>query len=57
MTDYTSPTNGEFNIFWETDNLGPCQIASIKDSNSNVKIAVSLGGDSVGDGKAFFAPT
>ncbi|WRX33998.1 hypothetical protein QQP08_026485 [Theobroma cacao] len=47
--NHTSPTNGEFNIFWETDNLGPCQIASIKDSNSNVKIAVSLGGDSVGD--------
>ncbi|XVF68654.1 hypothetical protein PTKIN_Ptkin11bG0018700 [Pterospermum kingtungense] len=60
--DYTndnnpSPTNGKFNIFWETKNLGPGQIASIKSSNSNVKIAVSLGGDSVvGDDKAFFAP-
>lgn len=60
--DYTndnnpSPTNGKFNIFWETKNLGSAQIASIKSSNSNVKIAVSLGGDSVVDGrKAFFAP-
>ncbi|XP_039012810.1 chitinase 2-like [Hibiscus syriacus] len=59
--DYTddnhpSPANGKFNVFWETNNLGPCQIDSLKDSNSNVKIAVSLGGDSVGRGKAFFAP-
>ncbi|XWS53206.1 hypothetical protein CRYUN_Cryun11dG0138200 [Craigia yunnanensis] len=54
--NHSSPTNGKFNIFWETNNLGPGQIASIKDSNSNVKIAVSLGGDSAGEDKAFFAP-
>ncbi|KAL4296276.1 hypothetical protein GQ457_12G029340 [Hibiscus cannabinus] len=59
--DYThdyhpSPSNGKFNVFWETKNLGPCQVSSLKDSSSNVKIAVSLGGDSVGKGKAFFAP-
>ncbi|MBA0850794.1 hypothetical protein Goshw_007022 [Gossypium schwendimanii] len=59
--DYTddnhpSPTNGKFNVFWETNHLGPGQIGSFKGSNSNVKIAVSLGGDSVGSGKAFFAP-
>ncbi|XP_071701532.1 chitinase 2-like, partial [Rutidosis leptorrhynchoides] len=50
--DYTqdnhpSPTNGKFNVFWETNHLGPSQIASIKAKNSNVKVAVSLGGDTV----------
>lgn len=59
--DYTdenhpSPTNGKFNVFWETNHLGPGQIGSFKGSNSNVKIAVSLGGDSAGSDKAFFAP-
>ncbi|KAK2980291.1 hypothetical protein RJ640_024995 [Escallonia rubra] len=59
--DYTndnhpSPTNGKFDVFWETNHLGPEEIASIKDRNANVKFAVSLGGDSVGDGKAFFTP-
>ncbi|KAJ9698290.1 hypothetical protein PVL29_007396 [Vitis rotundifolia] len=59
--DYTngnspSPSNGKFNIFWESNHLGPGEIASIKHEHSNVKVAVSLGGDSVGDGKAFFAP-
>lgn len=59
--DYTinnpSPTNGMFNVFWGTKNLGPNEIASIKDKHSNVKIAISLGGDSVADGKkAYFTP-
>ncbi|CAH1432388.1 unnamed protein product [Lactuca virosa] len=50
--DYTSDnhpssTNGKFNVFWETKNLGPSAIASVKAKNSNVKVAVSLGGDSV----------
>ncbi|KAG6746198.1 hypothetical protein POTOM_050721 [Populus tomentosa] len=34
----------------------PEEIASVKDKHSNVKVAVSLGGDSVGSKKAFFAP-
>lgn len=60
--DYTngnspSPANGKFNVFWETDHLGPGEIASMKDSHKNVKIAVSLGGDSVGNGSyAYFNP-
>ncbi|KAM0026353.1 putative chitinase [Helianthus debilis subsp. tardiflorus] len=60
--DYTkhthpSPTNGKFNVFWETNHLGPSDIAAIKAKNSNVKVAVSLGGDSVSNGKkAYFAP-
>ncbi|KAK3012634.1 hypothetical protein RJ639_008590 [Escallonia herrerae] len=59
--DYTtsspSPTNGKFNIFWDTDNLGPSQVSSIKSTHPNVKVALSLGGDSVGDGSAYFNPS
>ncbi|KAF8397589.1 hypothetical protein HHK36_016509 [Tetracentron sinense] len=59
--DYTngnspSPTNGKFNVFWATNHLGPRDIAAIKDRHQTVKIAISLGGDSVGSGKAFFTP-
>ncbi|KAM7496659.1 hypothetical protein LguiA_021073 [Lonicera macranthoides] len=49
-----SPTNGKFNVFWDTDNLSPSQVSSIKSQHSKVKVAVSLGGDSVGDGSAYF---
>lgn len=63
--DYTtspsspSPTNGKFNVFWDTDNLSPDQVAAIKSKHSNVKVALSLGGDSVGDGDdpAYFNPS
>ncbi|PIA52898.1 hypothetical protein AQUCO_01000636v1 [Aquilegia coerulea] len=60
--DYTtsssaSPTNGNFNIFWDTDNLSPSQVSSIKSKHPNVKVALSLGGDSVGDGSAYFNPS
>lgn len=52
-----SPTNGKFNIFWDTQNLSPSQVSSIKSKNSNVKVALSLGGDSVGGGSAYFEPS
>ncbi|KAM7496658.1 hypothetical protein LguiA_021072 [Lonicera macranthoides] len=60
--DYTtssspSPTNGKFNVFWDTDNLSPSKVSSIKSQHSKVKVAVSLGGDSVGDGSAYFNPS
>lgn len=62
--DYTtessspSPTNGKFNVFWDTDNLSPGQVAAIKSKHSNVRVALSLGGDSVGDGEpANFNPS
>ncbi|XP_038977112.1 chitinase 2-like [Phoenix dactylifera] len=60
--DYTtsnppSPTNGQFNVFWDTVNLSPSAVASIKQSHSNVKVALSLGGYSVGDIPATFHPT
>ncbi|XP_057483741.1 chitinase 2-like [Actinidia eriantha] len=60
--DYTtssspSPTDGQFNIFWDSDNLSPPQVSSIKNAHSNVKVALSLGGDSVGNGYAYFNPS
>ncbi|GAB2274292.1 hypothetical protein Dimus_009058 [Dionaea muscipula] len=60
--DYTtfsspSPTNGKFNIFWDSDNLSPSLVSSIKSKHPNVRVALSLGGDSVGNDKAYFHPT
>jgi hypothetical protein len=52
-----SPTNGKFNVFWDSDNLSPSAVSSIKSKNSNVKVALSLGGDSVGNGYAYFNPS
>ncbi|XP_071714143.1 chitinase 2-like [Rutidosis leptorrhynchoides] len=52
--DYTTgsspkPTNGIFNVFWDFDNLSPSQVLSIKRQHSNVKVGLSIGGDSVGN--------
>ncbi|KAL4570976.1 hypothetical protein LXL04_017725 [Taraxacum kok-saghyz] len=60
--DYTtssspSPTDGKFNVFWDTDNLSPSQVSSIKSQHSNVKVGLSLGGDSVGGGSCYFSPS
>ncbi|CAI9105254.1 OLC1v1004138C1 [Oldenlandia corymbosa var. corymbosa] len=54
-----SPTNGKFNVFWDTDNLTPESVKSIKNQHPNVKVALSLGGDSIGDDdqKVFFQPS
>lgn len=61
VIDYTSssspsPTNGKFNVFWDTGNLSPAQVSSIKRQHPNVKVALSLGGDSVGSEYAYFNP-
>ncbi|KAH0777370.1 hypothetical protein KY290_008781 [Solanum tuberosum] len=61
--DYTmsssspSPTNGQFNAYWDTDNLTPSAVSAIKNQHSNVKVALSLGGDSVGGSSAYFNPS
>ncbi|KAI5666126.1 hypothetical protein M9H77_15979 [Catharanthus roseus] len=59
--DYTSsssPTNGKFNIYWDTDNLNPNHISEIKAKHANVKIGLSLGGDTVGNGQyVYFQPS
>ncbi|KAI9193917.1 hypothetical protein LWI28_001312 [Acer negundo] len=52
-----SPTNGNFNVFWDSDNLSPSQVSAIKNQHSNVKVALSLGGDSVSNGYAYFNPS
>ncbi|KAL5581125.1 hypothetical protein UlMin_013567 [Ulmus minor] len=53
----SSPTNGNFNVFWDSDNLSPSQVADIKKHHSNVKVALSLGGDSVSSGNCYFQPS
>ncbi|XP_059626695.1 chitinase 2-like [Cornus florida] len=54
---FPPPTNGEFSVFWDTENLSPSQISSIKARHPNVKVGMSLGGDSVANVKVFFTPT
>ncbi|KAL5554447.1 hypothetical protein UlMin_041848 [Ulmus minor] len=53
----SSPTNGKFNVFWDSDNLSPSQVSDIKEHHSNVKVALSLGGDSVSSGNCYFQPS
>ena len=59
--DYTisspSPTNGKFNVFWDSENLSPSAVSSIKCKHSNVKVAVSLGGDKAGGVDVLFNPS
>ncbi|KAK7272102.1 hypothetical protein RJT34_28500 [Clitoria ternatea] len=52
-----SATNGNFNIFWDNTNLSPSQVSSIKTNNPKVKVALSLGGDTVSDSPAYFDPS
>ncbi|CAM8916416.1 unnamed protein product [Rhodiola kirilowii] len=59
--DYTtsssaSPTNGKFNVFWDSDNLSPSAVQEMKSSKPNVKVGLSLGGDSVEGGSCYFDP-
>lgn len=59
--DYTntsspSPTNGEFIAYWDKQNLNPSRISSIKADHPNVKVAMSLAGDSVNDHSVYFSP-
>ncbi|KAJ6838418.1 chitinase 2-like [Iris pallida] len=60
--DYTAsaphtPTDGHFNVFWDNGNLGASQIAAIKASHPNVKVALSIGGDTVGGTPVQFSPS
>ncbi|CAN1249360.1 Chitinase 2 [Linum perenne] len=59
--DYTSsshpsPTNGIFKPYWDTQNLGLFHISSIKSWHPNVKVAMSLGGDTVANQSVVFKP-
>ncbi|KAF0933372.1 hypothetical protein E2562_017994 [Oryza meyeriana var. granulata] len=53
-TDPPTPTNGKFNIFWQNNVLTPSAVASIKQNNPNVRVAVSMGGATVNDRPVFF---
>ncbi|WVZ58989.1 hypothetical protein U9M48_009199 [Paspalum notatum var. saurae] len=61
--DYTtatsppSPTNGQFSIFWQDTVLTPSAVAAIKQSNPNVRVAVSLGGATVSGTPVQFTAT
>lgn len=61
--DYTTesgspaPTNGNFNIFWDSGNLTPKAVQAIKAQHKNVKVALSIGGDSVSGQPAEFKPS
>ncbi|KAF3613502.1 Chitinase 2 [Capsicum annuum] len=59
--DYTNtkspePTNGDFLVYWDIDRLTPSQISSIKAQYKNVKVGMSLGGDTVNGKNATFTP-
>lgn len=61
--DYTnssslpSPTNGDFRVYWDEQNLSPSHVSSIKTHHPNVKVAMSLGGDTInGDQHVYFSP-
>lgn len=59
--DYTSashpsPTNGHFREYWDTENLSPSHVSSLKAKHPNVKVAMSLGGATINDKPVFFSP-
>ncbi|XP_050232354.1 chitinase 2-like [Mercurialis annua] len=57
--DYTpssSPTNGYFNAYWDTENLTTSSASSIRARHSNIKIAMSLGGDTINGQNVYFQP-
>ncbi|KAI5072305.1 hypothetical protein GOP47_0012411 [Adiantum capillus-veneris] len=50
--DYASasaPTNGGFKIYWQNAVLTPDTVKAIKAQHQNVKVMVSLGGDTISD--------
>ncbi|KAH7415918.1 hypothetical protein KP509_14G066400 [Ceratopteris richardii] len=58
--DYTSsasPTNGVFNIYWQNSVLTPEAVQAIKSQYSNVKVMVSLGGDTISGQPVQFSAT
>ncbi|KAF2283365.1 hypothetical protein GH714_003564 [Hevea brasiliensis] len=51
-----SPTNGYFSVYWDTDNLTPSAVSSFKAHHGNVKVAMSLGGDTINGQFVYFNP-
>ncbi|KAG8387754.1 hypothetical protein BUALT_Bualt02G0054200 [Buddleja alternifolia] len=60
--DYTNtstphPTNGDFRVYWDSNNLNPSQVSAIKAKHSNVKVSMSLAGDTINNKSVYFNPT
>lgn len=60
--DYTNtanptPTNGDFRVYWDSDNLSPSQVSAIKAKHANVRVGMSLAGDTVNGRFVYFHPT
>ncbi|WCJ25812.1 Chitinase 2 [Euphorbia peplus] len=53
----SSSTNGKFKVFWDSINLSPSQVSSVKSKHPNVKVALSLGGNSFNGSFVRFKPT
>ncbi|XP_021809229.1 chitinase 2-like [Prunus avium] len=57
QSNHPTPTNGNFNVFWDTENLTPAHVSAIKARHRNAKVALSLGGDTVSKKYVYFSPT
>lgn len=51
------PKNGNFSIYWDTGNLNPQAVQAIKAQHKNVKVALSVGGDSINGQPVEFKPS
>ncbi|KAG0451036.1 hypothetical protein HPP92_026603 [Vanilla planifolia] len=50
------PTIGDFNVFWDSSNVSPADVATLKQEHPNVKVALNLGSDSVVGNPVYFNP-
>ncbi|KAG0451100.1 hypothetical protein HPP92_026409 [Vanilla planifolia] len=50
------PTIGDFNVFWDSSNVSPTDVATLKQEHPNVKVALNLGSDSVVGNPVYFNP-
>ncbi|XP_074587737.1 chitinase 2-like [Curcuma longa] len=50
------PTDGVFAPAWDTARLTPAHVAAFKCRHPNAKVALSLGGDTLGDVEVYFVP-
>lgn len=56
-SDGSSSTNGQFAAFWDTTSITADAVKAIKSQYSNVKVMLSLGGDTVNSNHVQFQPT
>ncbi|KAJ0974060.1 hypothetical protein J5N97_016025 [Dioscorea zingiberensis] len=56
MDVYQIPTNGKFKPYWNNKAITPSTVKSIKQTHTNVKVALTLGSDMVRDNVGYFLP-